>query len=264
MGTLLHIVDAFSAGPFTGNPAAVCLLDAPASDEWMQKVAGEMNLSETAFVVRREEGFELRWFTPKVEIELCGHATLASAHVLYGIGLVDPSAGIDFHTKSGLLRALPAGGGIELSFPRIDAEPIDVPRGAAEVFGLRPKAAYRARADLVLELSDEASVRGVRPRPAAIEALGFRAVAVTAEGTEHDFVSRFFAPSVGIDEDPVTGSIHCALGPLWAAKLGKTELRAFQASGRGGELLVIVEAERCHLLGCCFTTLRGELAADAV
>ncbi len=263
MGHLLHVIDAFASGPFTGNPAAVCLLPTPASEEWMQNVAAEMNLSETAFLVRRQDGFELRWFTPKVEIELCGHATLASAHFLYTAGLADPSSAIDFHTKSGLLQALPAGGGIELSFPKIEAEPIDVPSGAADALGVIPKAAYRTRNDLVLELADEASVRRARPRLAAVEALGFRGVAVTSPGGEHDFVSRFFAPSVGIPEDPVTGAIHCALGPLWAAKLGKNELRAFQASARGGELLVIVEAERCHLLGCCFTTLRGEIAADA-
>lgn len=265
MGHLLHVIDAFSDGPFGGNPAAVCLLPAPASEEWMQKVAAEMNLSETAFLVRREDGYELRWFTPKVEVALCGHATLASAHFLYSTGYADPSAPIDFHTKSGVLRALPAGGGIELSFPRLDVTPVAIPDGAESAIGAKPKAAYRAsRGDLILELDDEASVRAVRPRIAEIEALDVRAVAVTARGESHDFVSRFFAPLQGIPEDPVTGSIHCALGPLWAEKLGKTELRAYQASARGGELLVILEGDRCHLLGCCFTTTRGELAADAI
>jgi PhzF family phenazine biosynthesis protein len=264
MGHLLHVIDAFASGPFTGNPAAVCMLPAPANEAWMQKVAAEMNLSETAFLVRRRDGFELRWFTPTVEIELCGHATLASAHFLYTAGLADPSKPVDFHTKSGLLRALPAGGGIELSFPKIAAEAIEVPSAARDAIAATPVSAYRAGSDLILELADEASVRAARPNMPRIEGLGFRAVGITARGDDHDFVSRFFAPRLGIPEDPVTGGIHCALGPLWASKLGKDELRAFQASARGGELLVVLEADRCHLVGCCFTTLRAELAGDAL
>ncbi len=265
MGHLLHVVDAFADGPFTGNPAAVCMLPAPAEEAFMQKVAAEMNLSETAFLVRRNDGFELRWFTPTMEVELCGHATLAAAHVLYTTGLADPSEGIDFHTKSGLLRALPAGGGIEIALPKMGVEPIDVPEDAVRALGADAIGAWRAaNGALILELADESAVRAAAPSVAAIEALAFRSLAITAKGGAHDFVSRYFAPKMGVAEDPVTGSIHCALGPLWAAKLEKTELRAFQASARGGELLVVVERDRCHLLGCAFTTLRGEIAGDAL
>jgi PhzF family phenazine biosynthesis protein len=260
----VHIVDAFCDGPYSGNPAAVCLVRGTISDKRMQQIAGEMNLSETAFLAKRADGWDLRWFTPKVEVDLCGHATLASAHFLYSGGLADPARPIDFHTRSGLLRALPAGGAIELCFPSIASEPVDAPPGLAEALGCAPVATHRAADDLLVELADEAAVRSLHPDLVALGALPHRCVAVTARGEEHDFVSRVFGPRVGIPEDPATGSTHCALGPLWAARLGKGELVAHQASARGGELHVFVEPDGCHLVGRCVTVLRGELAAEAL
>jgi len=260
----LHIIDAFCDGPFTGNPAAVCLVREKVSDRWMQKLAGEMNLSETAFLEKREQGWGLRWFTPRVEVDLCGHATLAAAHFLYVGGLADPSKGIDFHTRSGVLRALPAGGGIELCFPRIPVAEVATPVALAPALGQTPVATFVGADDLIVELADEARVRAVTPDLALLAQLPYRCVAVTARGAHHDFVSRVFGPRVGIPEDPATGSTHCALGPLWAARLGKTDLVAFQASSRGAELHVHLEDDGCHLVGRCATVLRGEVAADAL
>jgi PhzF family phenazine biosynthesis protein len=265
----LFQVDAFADAPFTGNPAAVCLLDGPADEGWMQRVAAEMNLAETAFLhlaeggLRREPGaFALRWFTPTTEVALCGHATLASAHVLYETGRLRAEEPARFHTASGLLTVRsPVGGELTMDFPSTPPAPAAVPDGLADVFGVTPVWAGRSRFDLFVEVSDEAAVRGLAPDPAAVAALGARGIIVTAraEGGTYDFVSRFFAPGSGVPEDPVTGSAHCALAPYWAERLGREALVGYQASARGGRVGVRVRGDRVALSGRAVTVLRGEL-----
>lgn len=253
-------VDAFAAAPFRGNPAAVCLLARPRPATWMRAVAAEMNLSETAFVSPRAGGFGLRWFTPRVEVDLCGHATLASAHVLWQEGLAPAAARLRFHTRSGVLTAARRGGGIELDFPARIARPAPPPAGLRRALGAPARAVLRNQDDWLVELRDRRAVVELAPDLAALRALPARGVIVTARARgEHDFVSRFFAPAVGVDEDPVTGSAHCALGPYWAAKLGRTTLRGLQASARGGVVEVEVAGDRALLRGAAVTVLRGEL-----
>jgi len=244
-------IDAFTDRPFAGNPAAVCLLEREAPEAWMAAVAAEMNLSETAFVVPRDDGYGLRWFTPACEVELCGHATLASAHALFEEGLASPP--VTFHTKSGALHCRRADGAIEMDFPATPAAPCEPPDLPFEVVE-----AGRSRFDLLLRLPDENAVRGLEFDFRAVPARG---VTITAEGRDHDFVSRFFAPSVGVPEDPVTGSAHCMLAPFWAERLGKTAMRAYQASARGGEVGVRMEGDRVVLSGRAVTVLRGTLSA---
>jgi predicted PhzF superfamily epimerase YddE/YHI9 len=254
-------IDAFTDRPFAGNPAAVCLLDAPREDAWMQSVALEMNLSETAFVLPRADGFDLRWFTPAVEVELCGHATLATAHALWEEGRLPRDAQARFHTKSGLLTATPVDGGIELDFPRKDDEPGELPDlGAA--LRTRVVELHRNRWDFLALLESEAEVRELAPDFAALRGLGVRGVIVTAAAAatgEYDFVSRFFAPGAGIDEDPVTGSAHCFLAPFWSGRLGRAALVGYQASARGGFVHTRVDGDRVKLRGKAVTVLRGEL-----
>lgn len=261
MGQKLVQVDAFTDRPFAGNPAGVCVLDAPADAEWMQRVALEMNLSETAFLVAKDDGFGLRWFTPAAEVELCGHATLASAHALWEGGHVDPGATIRFSTASGILTARQHEGWIELDFPAEPAEPIMPPEGLAAALGAEPEWVGRNRSDYLVELASEAQVRALAPDLTALERLDARGFMVTSRATTagFDFVSRFFAPHVGVPEDPVTGSAHCCLGPYWAAKLGKNELVGYQASRRGGVVRVRPEGERVKLFGQAVTVMRLEL-----
>jgi PhzF family phenazine biosynthesis protein len=267
MPALFH-VDAFAAGPFTGNPAAVCVLDADAapSDKWLAAVAAEMNLSETAFVRPRgrdgDGDWELRWFTPKVEVDLCGHATLASAHVLWTEGYTDTDR-IAFATRSGVLTAASAADGIELDFPALSNDVVDPPVGLADALGVAPIATARNVHDLLAELPNAAAVRSLAPDFAAIAAIDARAVVVTAlsDDDAYDFVSRCFGPRVGINEDPVTGSAHCALATYWAERLGRTDFRAYQASARGGALRVTLAGNRVHLGGTAVTITRGELLA---
>ncbi len=255
-------VDAFASAPFTGNPAAVCLLETEANADWMQSVAGEMNLSETAFVSPREDGFGLRWFTPVSEVDLCGHATLASAHVLWETGRLDESAVAKFHTRSGLLTAGRAGDWIELDFPATPGEPIEAPAGLLDLLGSVPKFVGRTRFDLLLELTDAEELRDLNPDFVGLSSLPVRGFIVTvlSDVPKYDFISRFFAPAAGINEDPVTGSAHCALAPYWAERLGKNEMTAFQASARGGVVKVKLGADRVLLRGQAVTVLRGELA----
>ena len=255
-------VDAFTSRPFAGNPAAVCVLPAPADERWMQQVAQEMNLSETAFLVRRTDGFDLRWFTPAVEVPLCGHATLASAHVLWDEGHLRPDEQARFHTRSGLLTADRAGDWIELDFPADSEQPAELPPGVAEALGVTPRYVGRGSLNYVVELDSETAVRALAPDHGALRRSGVRGVIVTsrADGGGVDFVSRFFAPGAGIDEDPVTGSAHCCLGPFWQARLGKDNFLAYQASARGGMLRVRVAGDRVRLGGQAVTVLRGELA----
>lgn len=262
----LFQVDAFTDETFRGNPAAVCLLDCAAPAGWMQQVAAEMNLSETAFLVPRgvEEEYDLRWFTPAVEVDLCGHATLASAHVLWETERLAPDALVRFHTRSGLLTAERDTYGITLDFPATAPEPADAPDGLVDALGTDPRQVVRSRFDYIVELDDEQAVRDLAPDFRSLGEIDVaRGVIVTAPGTEGaDFVSRFFAPSVGIDEDPVTGSAHCCLAPYWARSLGRNSLVGYQASKRGGTVRVEVRGDRVRLGGRAVTILRGELLTD--
>lgn len=266
MPTPLFQVDAFAEVPFSGNPAAVCLLDRAAPEGWMQRVAAEMNLSETAFLVPRdgEAAFDLRWFTPTVEVDLCGHATLASAHVLWETGRAAPGATLHFHTRSGVLSAERGEHGIMLDFPAMPPEPADMPAGLADALGVTPRYVVRSRFDYVVELDDEQDVRALAPDLRALGRIeGTRGVIVTAPGTDGpDFVSRFFAPAVGVDEDPVTGSAHCCLAPYWAERIGRNALVGYQASKRGGTVRVELVGDRVRLGGRAVTVLSGELLAD--
>jgi PhzF family phenazine biosynthesis protein len=264
----MWIVDAFTAEPFAGNPAAVCLLDAPRDERWMQRVAAEMRHSETAFLLLEGPCFRLRWFTPVAEVDLCGHATLASAHVLLFTGKSKSRLGdLTFLTRSGELRAVRHGETIELDFPALPATEEPAPQGLVEALGVRARSAHRSRFDRLLELDSEEAVRAVKPDFRALRDIDTRGVIVTARASAssarrgHDFVSRFFAPAVGVDEDPVTGSAHCVLAPFWAARLGRAEMSGFQASPRGGEVRVRVEGDRVFLGGRAVTVLEGELRA---
>lgn len=256
-------VDAFSEGPFTGNPAAVCVLDRPAPDAWMQAVALEMNLSETAFLWREDDGYRLRWFTPKVEVDLCGHATLASAHVLWEehhLAVADEAA---FLTRSGRLTARRDGEWIELNFPATPCSEAEAPAGLAEALGAQPLFVGKSRFDYLVQLPDEDTVRALQPDFTALARLPVRGVMVTAQGSAHDFVSRFFAPASGVPEDPVTGSAHCCLGPFWGERLGRSRLVAYQASARGGLIRIELVDDRVRLSGKAVTTMRGTLTAAA-
>jgi PhzF family phenazine biosynthesis protein len=255
-------VDAFTAHPFGGNPAAVCVLPEPREDAWMARVAMEMNLSETAFLVRNGDGFNLRWFTPAVEVDLCGHATLGAAHALWSEGHLPHGETARFYTKSGLLTCDQRGDWIEMNFPAKFEQPADAPPQMAEALGTELKYVGRNQFDYLAEVADEATLRALKPKHHLLRELPVRGVIATARGSgEFDFVSRFFAPGSGIDEDPVTGSAHCALTPYWAARLNKTEMTAFQASPRGGVVKVRLEGDRVALLGQAVTVLRGELLA---
>lgn len=258
----LYQVDAFTRQPFHGNPAAVCLLTEPRDETWMMQVAAEMNLSETAFLHTEDDGWRLRWFTPKTEVSLCGHATLASAHVLFESGALPAGRTARFYTKSGLLTADQRGGWIALNFPARPLEAEAAPEGLLDALGQPPvTSVLRHKAIYVLELADAAAVRAVQPDFARLSALPLRALIVTArsDAPEYDFVSRYFGPWIGINEDPVTGSAHCALAPYWAAKLNKQSLTAYQASARGGVLRVQPLGERVEILGQAVTVLRATL-----
>jgi PhzF family phenazine biosynthesis protein len=264
VGLKIVQVDAFTATPFAGNPAAVCLLPAPREATWMQKVAQEMNLSETAFLVKRADGFDLRWFTPLVEVDLCGHATLASAHVVWEEGQVPADTPVHFYTRSGLLTATRQGAWIALDFPAQPVEPVPMPPGLGEALEVTPCYVGKSREDYLVEVESEATIRQLQPNFPMLKALAVRGVAVTSQATTpgYDFVSRFFAPRVGINEDPVTGSAHCYLGPYWHTRLHKDTLMAYQASPRGGMLRVRVGGPRVYLDGQTVTILRGELLVD--
>ncbi len=258
----LYQVDAFTDRPFGGNPAAICLLAEPAEAGWMQRVAAEMNLSESAFLVPADEGYGLRWFTPAVEVELCGHATLAAAHILWQTGRLARSAPARFFTRSGELGARRRGDWIELDFPSEPVEPCSEPAGLAEALGVPLRFVGRNRMDILTEVAGESALRSLDPDMAALARVETRGVIVTAPAQSEgfDFVSRFFAPAAGVPEDPVTGSAHCALAPYWGGKLNKTELVGFQASARGGVVRVTLAGERVLLGGQAVTVLRGTLA----
>ncbi|URR35982.1 PhzF family phenazine biosynthesis protein [Thermosynechococcus sp. HN-54] len=259
----LYQVDAFSQEPFRGNPAAVCVLDAFLEDATLAAIAREMNLSETAFVVPLASGFHLRWFTPVAEVDLCGHATLATAHVLWQHQGV--SGDLDFHTRSGLLQARRLGEWIALDFPQQPVTPLENQQVEALIvgaLGITPVFMGQAGSDLLVELGETVAVRELTPDLAEIARLPCRGLIVTAQADdpEYDIVSRFFAPQLGIPEDPVTGSAHCSLYPYWRAKLGKDELMAYQASARGGVIQIHPHGgDRLLLLGQAVTIFAGEL-----
>ena len=259
---LLLQIDAFTSDPFRGNPAAVCLVDRERDDAWMQSVAAEMKFSATAFLRPREDGFSLRWFTPAVEVALCGHATLASAHMLWSENVWPADRQIRFHTKSGVLTADRDGNLIELDFPATREERADPPPGLLESLGLlEPVYVGKNKFDYLVEVASEEMVRGLDPDHAQLRKIHARGVIVTSRSAQGgvDFVSRFFAPGSGIDEDPVTGSAHCCLAPYWSTRIGKTEMNAFQASARGGFVRVRLDGDRVKLGGRAVTVLRGML-----
>ncbi len=260
MGFPLYTVDAFTSERFAGNPAAVCLMMLPREEKWMQSVAREMNLSETAFVVPRGADFDLRWFTPAVEVNLCGHATLASAHVLWETGKLDPSIPARFHTKSGLLACMRKDEWIQMDFPAKLAAAEPAPPELVRAVGAPFQWSGRNDADWLVEVESEEVVRNLRPDLVLLRTLPVRGLIVTARAQkDFDFVSRFFAPRVGVAEDPVTGSAHCALAPYWAEKLGKQQLVAWQASRRGGLVRMKLSGPRVILAGQAVTVFRGEL-----
>ena len=254
-------VDAFTAKAFGGNPAAVCILAGAADERWMRNVAQEMNLSETAFLYPENDGYRLRWLTPAVEVDLCGHATLASAHVLWQDRHLAPDAAAKFHTRSGRLTCVRRGDWIEMDFPAKIAEQTEAPAQMAEALGAELIWVGKNQFDYLVQVGDEKTLRGIQPNHHLLRQLPVRGVIVTAKGSEYDFVSRFFAPGSGIDEDPVTGSAHTALAPYWAKKLSKTEMIGYQASARGGVVKVRVEGNRVILGGQAVTVMRGELLA---
>jgi PhzF family phenazine biosynthesis protein len=256
------VIDAFTDVPFAGNPAAVCLLEAWPADRWLQQVGREMNLSETAFLVPRgREDYELRWFTPAVEVALCGHATLAAAHFLWELALAVPES-ICFHTRqSGVLTAQRRPSEIELDFPQQPANPCPPPAGLLEALGANAVAVARNEFDFLVELATAVEVRGLAPDFNRLAATECRGVIVTAKSDDprFDFISRFFAPRAGVNEDPVTGSAHCCLAEWWGARLDAVEMTGYQASARGGGVRVKRVGQRVKLIGQAVTVSRGHL-----
>ena len=267
MALIITQVDAFTNRPFGGNPAAVCLLQEPRDEAWMQHVAQEMNLAETAFLHPQQDGYHLRWFTPAVEVDLCGHATLASAHVLWEDGHLRPEQQARFYTRSGLLTAERQDAWIVLDFPATPASPVDPPAELVQALGADITLSYVGKSpfDYLVEVDSEVTLRALKPDLGLLERVPSRGVIVTSHSSspDYDFVSRFFAPNAGVNEDPVTGSAHCTLTPYWAERLGKREMTAYQASPRGGVLRVGVQGDggRIAIGGQAVTTLRGELLA---
>ncbi|GGN52705.1 oxidoreductase [Streptomyces albiflavescens] len=267
----IRIVDAFTDRPFTGNPAGVLLLDTFPDDAWLQGVALEVNHAETAFARRLPEGgdadWALRWFTPATEVAMCGHATLATAHVLYTTGVHEGP--VRFATLSGVLIATPhEDGSVTLDFPTAPLTPVEVPDGVAEALGAEPLTAFDTGpniGDLVIEVADERVVLGLAPDHKALTRYSERGIIATARAEDpsrgYDFVSRCFFPNVGIDEDPVTGSAHTALAPYWSERLGRTDLTGLQASPRSGLVRTQLRGDRTLLTGRAITVIEGDLLA---
>lgn len=259
-------VDAFTAKPFAGNPAAICVLPSAPPEDWMQKLALENNLSETAYVVPQTDGYNLRWFTPTAEVELCGHATLAAAHVLWADGHVPPDEPCRFHTRSGLLVAHRETNRIGVDFSRESVDSIDAPPEVIDALGVSVVAtAWSQRLGyFIAEVANEKAVLDCRPDLIRLRDMPYKGYIVTAPGSGGvDFVSRFFAPALGVDEDPVTGSAHCVLGTYWSEKLGKTAMQAVQVSARRGEIGVEMRGDAVRLYGQAVTMLRATLDAVA-
>jgi PhzF family phenazine biosynthesis protein len=263
MTQIITQVDAFTNNLFTGNPAAVCVLPTPQDDVWMQNIAQEMNLSETAFLVKQNDHFNLRWFTPTVEVPLCGHATLASAHVLWSEGHLSSDEVARFYTKSGVLVAKLQGEWIELDFPVNHSQATVAPPELGQALGVPYKSVCQNALGYLVELESEELMRQIQPNFQLLKTLPISDVIVTSltpSDSQYDFVSRFFAPGLGIDEDPVTGAAHCCLAPFWRDRLHKDELLAYQASSRGGVVKVYYDgSDRVFLSGQAVTVMRGEL-----
>lgn len=266
-GMRLLVVDAFTDRAFAGNPAAVVVVETQADEAWMQSVAAEMNLPETAFLRGGGCEWELRWFSPMVEVDLCGHATLASAHALWSTGMAPAAETLRFATRSGILAASPAPeGAVALDFPAEPVQPVETPPGLLDAMGVRAHFVGRNRLDTLVEVDDEATVRRLTPDLAVLATLpgrGFMVTAAAGPGTAADFVSRFFAPGSGIDEDPVTGSAHCALGPFWSERIGRRKVVGQQLSARGGVVGVEVCGDRVTLTGRAVTVIEGDLTTRA-
>ena len=257
-------VDAFTARPFSGNPAGVCVLPQPADERWMQNVANEMNLAETSFLHPESDGYRLRWFTPAVEVDLCGHGTLAAAHILYESGVLERGKQARFYTKSGLLTADEEAGWIKLDFPASPPDAVTPPPALDKALDeVAFKYVGKSIFDYIVEVESDDVLRRLKPNFGLLELIPARGVIVTARSADpqYDFVSRFFAPSVGVPEDAVTGSAHCCLTPYWAEQLGKTEMVGYQASPRGGVVKVALRGDRVWLYGQAVTVIRGELAS---
>jgi PhzF family phenazine biosynthesis protein len=267
--TDLWLIDAFTDVPFAGNPAGVCWLDRPVPDAWMQSLAMEMNQAETAFLARENDGFRLRWFTPAVEVDLCGHATLASSHFLWSSGRLAPGTTARFQTRSGLLTAEPAAEGrITLDFPATPPVPAGPALDLCLALGISSGEVFTNRApqpDLLVVLADGRAVRTLTPDLGALRKVDARGVIVTAPGDRPgvDFVSRFFAPRFGVDEDPVTGSAHCTLAPFWSGRLGRPLLVGYQASRRGGTVITQLAGDRVRLTGSAVTVVKGTVDLPA-
>lgn len=258
------VVDAFASRPFTGNPAAVVPLDHWPADQWLQNIALEMNLSETAYFVRRDQEFELRWFTPATEVDLCGHATLATAKVISHLGLWRSNSELVFASRSGPLRAQVREQSIELDFPLTPEQPAEPPAELIGSLGVTPKYVGRSSFDYLIEVETDDEVRGLTPDFNRLASVACRGVIVTArsQSPPYDFISRFFAPAAGVNEDPATGSAHCCLASYWQQQLGKSSFHAYQASARGGVLRVEVEGDRVRLGGQAFLFAEGVIHAD--
>jgi len=252
-----HQIDAFTDRPFRGNPAMVYRLDQWLDEALMQRIAAEHNQAETAFTVREGSGWRIRWFTPACEVPLCGHATLATAHVLFEL-YGEPGERLEFSCMSGALAVAREAGRLVLDGKGRGLEPADLVAEVATILG-QPVQAVQVGKELLALLESEQAVRDCQPDLAALAKLPGLGVIVTAAGREHDFVSRYFAPGIGIDEDPVTGSTHCILAPYWAERLGKTELSAYQCSARGGELHCRLQGERVKIAGQAVLMASGKL-----
>ena len=259
----LYQVDAFTDQAFHGNPAGVCCLSAPRPNQWMQCVAQEMNLSETAFLLEENDGYRLRWFTPAVEVDLCGHATLASAHILWETGRLGRDKTAKFYSRSGLLSASLEKNYIQLNFPVKRLELVTIPEELSTLLGVKPVFVGKNQFDYLVEVENEEILRSLQPDMTRLSQIPVRGVIVTCAATTpgYDFISRFFAPRVGVPEDPVTGSAHCCLTPYWSEKLHKQSMLAFQASARGGELRLRLQDDRVLISGQAVTVFQGELNA---
>lgn len=258
----LYVYDSFTDRVFAGNPAAVCPLDSWLDDETMRSIATENNLSETAFFVAENGAYRLRWFTPAVEVDLCGHATLAAAHYLFGEAGV-PGDVLTFETRSGTLAVTKQGGMLRMDFPARPLEPVGREAEIGGIFGTRPEAVFESAGNYLAVFDSEKTVRGFAPDMREIEALGSHGVIVTAQGDGCDFVSRFFAPAAGVPEDPVTGSTHCTLTPYWVARLGRNPLDAKQVSKRGGRLTCELDGDRVFISGQAVLYARGMIQLTA-
>jgi PhzF family phenazine biosynthesis protein len=256
---MIYVVDAFTDKTFKGNPAAVCITSEPLDDILMQSIATEMNLSETAFLYSQQDGYSLRWFTPNAEVELCGHATLASAHILWETEILSKEQQAIFHTKSGLLTASKYDSWIQLNFPAEPVNESECPSELIEALKIDPVYVGRNRFDYFIEIASEDVIKNLSPNFSMLGMIKTRGINITSKSKDFDFISRCFFPALGVNEDPVTGSAHCGLAPYWSKKLNKTEMYAYQASARGGKLKIELQKDRVLIAGQAVTVMKNEL-----